>query len=151
MHQLDMFTAQRVSSIKEFYLYVLSPAPTGAPEELTSTLAESRSLTLMWGTVFCLGQNGPITGYSLRYSNGTAITDTTGEGSRQYVVTGLIPYTTYFIQVAAINTAGTGTYSDPPLIVETLQDSEHNLLYLQSMLLHYYYPVRACTAGFRSH
>ena len=124
MHQLDMFTAQRVSSVNEFYLYVRSPAPTGAPEELTSTSVESRSLTLMWGTVPCSDQNGPITGYSLRYSNGTSIADTTGEGSREYKLNGLTPYTRYSTQVAAINTAGTGPYSGSPLMVETLQDSK---------------------------
>ena len=31
----------------------------------------------------------PFTGYRLRYSNGTSIVDTTGEGSRQHVLTGL--------------------------------------------------------------
>ena len=98
-------------------------APDGVPGELTSSSVESRSLTVQWGTVPCPEQRGPITGYRLRYSNGTSIVDTTGEGSRQHVLTGLTPFTSYSVQVAAVNAGGTGPYSTA-LTVETLQDSE---------------------------
>ena len=40
-----------------------------------------------------------------------AIADTTGEGSRQHVLTGLTPFTSYSVQVAAVNAGGTGPYS----------------------------------------
>ena len=100
-----------------------SPAPTGAPKGLISSSVESRSLTVQWGTVPCPNQRGPITGYRLRYSNGTSIVNTTGEGSRQHVLTGLTLFTSYSMQVAAVNAGGTGPYSTA-LTVETLQDSE---------------------------
>ena len=100
---------------------LLSSAPTSAPEGLTSTSVESRSLTVQWGTVPCPDQRGPITGYRLRYSS---IVDTTGEGSRQHVLTGLTPFTSYSVLVAAVNAGGTGPYSTA-LTVETLQDSEY--------------------------
>ena len=64
---------------------------------------ESRSLTVQWGTVPCPDQRGLITGYRLQYSNGTSIVNTTGEGSRQHVLTGLTPFTNYSVQVAAVN------------------------------------------------
>ena len=38
-----------------------SVAPTSAPEGLTNTSVESRSLTVQWGTVPCPDQRGPIT------------------------------------------------------------------------------------------
>ena len=98
-------------------------APTIAPGGLTSTSVESRSLTVVWGTVLCPDQRGPITGYRLRYSNGTSIVDTTGEGSTQHVLNGLTPFTNYTVKVAAVNDGGTGPYS-AVLTVETLQDSE---------------------------
>ena len=85
-------------------------APTSAPEGPTSTSVESRSLTVQWGIVPCPDQRGPITGYRLRYSNGTSIVNTTGEGSRQHVLTGLTPFTSYSVQVAAVNAGGTGPY-----------------------------------------
>ena len=34
-------------------------------------------------------------------------------------ISGLTPSTTYSIEVAAVNSAGIGVYSDPPVIVET--------------------------------
>ena len=97
--------------------------PTGVPGGLTSRSVETRSLTVQWGTVPCPNQRGPITGYRLRYSNGTSIVNTTGEESRQHVLTGLTPFTNYSVQVAAVNAGGTGPYSTA-LTVETLQDSE---------------------------
>ena len=100
------------------------PDPDSAPQNLTKTSAESRSISLMWGKVPCKHQRGPITGYRLRYSNGTSIANyTSGEGSRHHVLTGLTPFTNYSVQVAAVNDGGTGPYSTP-LTVETLQDSE---------------------------
>ena len=101
----------------------LSPAPTGAPEEFTSSSVESRSLTVLWGAVPCPNQRGSITGYKLQYSNGSFIVSTTGEESRQHVLSGLTPFTSYSVQVAAVNAGGTGPYSTA-LTVETLQDSE---------------------------
>ena len=98
-------------------------APTAAPVGLTNTSVERRSLSVVWGTVPCPHQRGPITGYRLRYSNGTSIVNTTGEGSRQHVLTGLTPFTNYSVQVAAVNDGGTGSYSTP-LTVKTLQDGE---------------------------
>ena len=98
-------------------------APTGAPEGLKNLLKEKKSLTVQWGTVPCPNQRGPITGYRLRYSNGTSIVNTTGEGSRQHVLTGLTPFTSYSMQVAAVNAGGNGPCSTA-LTVETLQDSE---------------------------
>ena len=94
------------------------PAPTGAPGGLTSSSVKSRSLTVLWGKVPCPNQRGPITGYRLRYSNGTSIVNTTG---LTHILTGLTPFTSYSVQVAAVNAGGTGPYSESPLTVETLQ------------------------------
>ena len=77
----------------------------------------------MWGTVPCPDQRGPITGYRLHYSNSIV---NTGEGSRQHVLTGLTPFTSYSVKVAAVNDAGSGPYSDS-LVVETMQDGEPTL------------------------
>ena len=105
-------------------LFISNLVSLDAPQGLSSATVESRSLTVVWGTVPCPDQRGPITGYRLRYSNGTFIVNTTGEGSRQHVLTGLTPFTSYSVQVAAVNAGGTGPYSDPALTVETLQDGE---------------------------
>ena len=99
--------------------------PTGAPAWLNSTSVETRSLSVVWDTVPCTHQGGPITGYRLRYSNGTSIVNTTGEGNRQHMLTELTPFTcSYSMEMAAVNDGGTGLYSDPALTVETLQNGE---------------------------
>ena len=117
--------SDNLTSVPTYAIYISSsPAPTGAPGGLTSISVESMSLSVIWGKVPCPHQGGPITGYRLRYSNGTSIVNTTGEGSRQYVLTGLTPFTSYSVQVAAVNDGGTGPYSDPALTEETLQDGE---------------------------
>ena len=78
---------------------------------------------MQWGTVPCPDQRGPITGYRLRYSTSVANIERNEQNDRQHVLTGLTPFTSYSVQVAAVNAGGTGPYSTA-LTVETLQDSE---------------------------
>ena len=104
-------------------------APTGSPEGLTVTSEESISLTLMWETVPCSNQRGPITEYILNYtySNVTfTANNTLVLESRHFMLTGLTPFTNYTVQfhVAAINVNGTGPYAYTEFTVMTLQDGE---------------------------
>ena len=116
-------------------LYVSSTAPTGVPGGLTSASVESRLLSLVWETVLCLHQGGPITGYWLRYSNGSEryTVNIIGKDNRQYNLTGLTPFTSYSVHVAAVNDEGTGPYSTP-LTVETLQEGELKLWWTSKRL-----------------
>ena len=71
-------------------------------------------MIVSWDEVPCLGQNGPITGYLLYYTNITFsdnITITGGE-NRAYTLTELRPYNNYTVTVSAYNDAGTGPTSD---------------------------------------
>ena len=107
------------------YLCTIFPAPTGAPEGLTHTLVDNTSINVMWDTVPCPHQRGPITGYKLFYSDGTdnAIVDILGGNHRLHYIRGLTPSTRYTIAVAAVNDGGTGPYSDSPLTVQTLMST----------------------------
>ena len=78
---------------------------------------------MQWGMVPCPEQRGPITGYRLRYGTSIMNIDGNEQTDRQHVLTGLTPFTSYSVQVAAVNTGGTGPYSTA-LTVKTLQDSE---------------------------
>ena len=92
----------------------LPPAPSAAPSNVRVTGATSTTVTVQWEMVPCIHRNGEITGYSVRYS-GDGSTDTSfvsGGGTRQTTISGLTPSTDYTIQVAAINDAGTGPYSN---------------------------------------
>ena len=65
----------------------------------------SSSITVQWGPVDCIHRNGNITGYKVKYGGKIH-----GSTETKYVITGLH---TYAVQVAAINNAGIGVYSDP--------------------------------------
>ena len=93
--------------------------PSAPPIDVTADGA-STTVTVQWGEVPCIHQNGAITGYSVQYGvEGSGSTQTlifTGNGAE---IPGLVTSTNYTVQVAAITSAGVGVYSDPPLIVST--------------------------------
>ena len=63
----------------------------------------------------CADRNGDITGYSVRYGEvGSAepLQMVEGDMDRQATVSDLTPSTEYNVSVAAVNSAGTGVYSD---------------------------------------
>ena len=75
----------------------------------------------------CADQNGPITGYSVRYgemggSESTQNKTVSGEGSRMTTISELTKETVYTVEVTAETRAGTGVYS-LPLTIQT-PDSE---------------------------
>ena len=76
----------------------------------------STSITVQWGAVDCIHRNGDITGYSVRYGvhvNGSIQTvSVSGGGSTQTIIFGLTPSTNYSFEMAAVNSVGTGVYSN---------------------------------------
>ena len=70
-------------------------------------------MTISWDEVPCSGQNGPITGYLLYYTNSTFrhTLNIIGGDNRHYNLTTLTPYTSYTVTVTAYNNAGTGPVS----------------------------------------
>ena len=79
--------------------------------EVTST-----NITLQWEVLDCIDQNGDITGYSVRYeavdSGSTDSVTVEGNSTTSGTVTGLTSSTNYSVEVAAVNGAGVGVYSD---------------------------------------
>ena len=71
-------------------------------------------MTISWSEIPCSGQNGPITGYLLSYTNITfnEIVNITGGENRQFNLTTLTPYTNYTVTVIAYNDGGTGPTSN---------------------------------------
>ena len=78
-------------------------------------------ITLTWDTIPCLEENGIITGYSVRYKDIESTHNVMGNVT-EATISGLSPSTVYSVQVAGINTAGTGEYSDP--LILTTRNSE---------------------------
>ena len=91
--------------------------PSTPPPNVTVTDVTSSNITVQWGSVPCIHQNGDITGYSVQYevmgSGNTQTMPVSGASTTQTTISNLTPSTTYSIGVAALNSAGTGVYSDP--------------------------------------
>ena len=97
----------------------IPPAPSAVPTSVSVSDVTSSSITVQWGTVDCIHRNGDITGYSVRYGvQGSAVGDRTVEmvsgdsSGGMYVISGLSAATVYTVEVAAVNSAGNGEYSD---------------------------------------
>ena len=106
-------------------------APSAAPTSVRESGVTSSTITVQWGAVDCIHHNGDITGYSVRYgvqgSWSTQTRNVSGGDTRQTTIPDLNPSTTYSIEVAALNSAGIGVYSDPPVIIETLPSKYINV------------------------
>ena len=107
-------------SIETLVLLILSVSlflsvPTAAPESVTTPSVTFSTITVQWGVVPCIHQNGPITAYSVRYGvmrSGSTQTETVfGASETETIISDLMPSTTYVVQVAAVNGNGTGVYS----------------------------------------
>jgi len=93
------------------------PVPSAPPTSVSISSASSSSITVQWGAVDCIHQNGDITGYIVQYaihSNGNVESKhVSGGDATEAMLTGLVGNTTYYIEVAAVNSAGIGEYSNP--------------------------------------
>ena len=73
----------------------------------------SSSITVQWEAVDCIHQNGDITDYSVQYNEvGSEIIRSLTVSQDEVTITGLSSSTNYSIEVAAINSAGTGVFSE---------------------------------------
>ena len=94
---------------------VLFSAPTAPPSNVSVTEVTSSTITVQWGMVPCIHQNGPITGYSVRYgvmgSGSSQSVNVSGASKTGTMISDLMSSTTYDVQVAAVNGNGTGVYS----------------------------------------
>lgn len=71
------------------------------------------SLNMTWEPPEAINQNGPITVYLITYERieqPLVIMSGVTNGT-EYVISGLIPFVTYLVQVAARNVNGTGLFS----------------------------------------
>ena len=111
----------------QYCKYMSGAAPSAPPASVSVSEVTSSSITVQWGPVVCIHRNGDITGYSVQYgevgSGSTQIMPVSGGSSTETTISGLMLSTTYSIQVAAVNSAGTGPYSDAVKVESP--DSKH--------------------------
>ena len=91
----------------------LHTVPSGLPENITTIATDSRTLVVMWTPPPEDLQNGIIVDYTVNI----AVTETgesfqrTTDGNTTLILTGLHPYYTYSITVAASTSIGIGPYT----------------------------------------
>ena len=114
--------------MQSHYLNFSYIVPSASPTSPSATITNSTAITVQWGPVDCMHHNGNITGYSVQYwevgSERTLTVNVSGGDVTEYTISGLIPSTAYSVQVAAVNSAGTGPYTSP-LMIETPYNSKH--------------------------
>ena len=91
--------------------------PSASPSGVTAD-GMSTSISVQWGPVEpCADQNGPITGYSVRYGEmGSGSTQDKTATANEAVISGLETSTNYTVEVAAENSVGRGDYSEPIIV-----------------------------------
>ena len=114
-------------------MFMCLEGPSAAPTSVSVSEVTSSSITVQWGAMDCIHRNGDITGYSVRYgvrgSGSTQLESVSGGGAIETIITGLTRSTTYSIEVAAVNIAGTGVFSSV-VIAETDGECSFANLYL---------------------
>ena len=90
----------------------------------------------------------PITGYIIEYfkvgpqDTVKDIKNVTVTNGTTYTISGLIPCAKYSVQVAAINSKGTGPFSEP--VIEILEDGKLNFYNIILMKIIYLHIVATC-------
>ena len=99
------------SQILNVYVYIAS---TAAPISVSISEVSTSSITFQWDPVDCIHRNGDITGYLVRYGveGDEGMRQTESTSATEHTITRVEPSTTYSIQVAAVNSAGNGVYSN---------------------------------------
>ena len=85
-------------------------------------------IEVQWEPVDCIHHNGHITGYLVHYeaqdSGDPQTHPTIGEN---YIIKNLTSFTTYTIEIAAVNSAGTGKFSSAITAVTQPSEYKHSL------------------------
>ena len=89
---------------------LLLSAPSAAPSSVRVSEVTISTITVQWNTVECIHRNGDITGYLVWCGDGNP--RQTNDTKMEYHIIGLNHSTTYTIQIAAVNSVGTGVYSE---------------------------------------
>ena len=92
-----------------------STAPTRSPTSIRKCIVTASSITVQWGEVPCVHRNGEITGYRLQAVNQSGAVEITANvfgAAREATISGLSSLAQYTVQVAAVNGAGIGPYSN---------------------------------------
>ena len=94
-------------------IILLSIVPSSPPQNVMAADVDPASLSVTWQSPPLRDQNGPLLGYFISYHR---TDDVLNSGSMsvigtESIISGLDPYVSYSVQVAARNDRGLGTFS----------------------------------------
>ena len=100
------------------YLLFSHTVPSGPPQSVRSRHSTplNNSLQTLWNEVNCLDTNGPIQHYIIKIAGSDGEKSNTSS-TRQFTISDLTPNQEYSVRVAAVNSAGTGPFSEPIIVV----------------------------------
>ena len=103
---------------------VFSAVPSAAPANFSLVSQMPTSVTVTWEPVLCMYRNGLIIGYVIKYKelNNDLVGNKTiaGDNMRMFEITGLKSSTQYEIKIAAMNSVGTGPFTNKSIDAMTL-------------------------------
>lgn len=94
----------RISLILCVLLTFVHAAPSAPPQNVSTTFVSSTSISLSWLKPDENSRNGEIRSYNISYTGSGGSTRRLGSSSERISLSGLEPFTTYTIQVAAYTT-----------------------------------------------
>ena len=105
-----------------------STAPSSPPQNVMVRGVPQASLNVSWEPPPPIDHNGAITSYMIQYTRVNVSSDPmTMEGNSGTIISGLVAFVDYSVKVAAVNSAGTGKFSDPK-VVRSGESGELNVL-----------------------
>ena len=115
------------------------PAPSAAPADLIFLTSTSSTISIQWEAVPCIHRNGRITGYMIQYKEvggGVFITESVSGDQKEARITGLKSSTFYDIQIAAVNSVGTGPFTNMGFNASTSGTIRHVVAILKLYIPH---------------
>ena len=98
-------------------MWSMNVVPDGPPQDINLTSVDPAMLSVRYNRPLVEHANGNLTGYVIRYSrvgSGEVEVMSVGNGSNlSSLISGLVAYVNYSIEVAASNVNGTGPFSNP--------------------------------------
>ena len=136
-------------------LHAFHVVPSGPPISVNVSLVTASTITVQWERMDCIHHNGHLTGYSVRYGvqgyHSTQTMNVLGGSVATATISNLSVSTTYEIEVAAVNSTGSGIFS--PVVIAVTRQSECFMAFITCMhftIVHFgenntYGPVGWCT------
>ena len=125
-----------------FYIHAV---PDGPPQGINLTGVDPAMLSVRYSRPLVEHVNGDLTGYMIRYSRvgsgEVEVMSVVNGDNLSSLISGLVAYVSYSIEVAANNINGTGPFSDPVFGLSG-QDGEHLIMnptpvcYQQNLCIH---------------